>query len=326
MGDFTVIDGEVAYKGAKLGAGLIADFNELKLLTEKDGVTHMETPLRIDMLFASGDKVVGVESKKPSDLITSYNSRRLARQFATLLEAVDIPVLLKRGAWPEEVMTFGPVSKQYPKTPRRPIWWHHDGPPFMAHRARQTLQPLWVELARWQQLGGLVLEGPGPDHLVPGFLAAVATALADTPKRALVGSDYRKGAATKEEWAMLRVVPGIGGETIKKLKKIFANPWEAIKEFMKDEASWPVSDRVKENMKVALTPEFRTIKESVATVKAIQKQRREEKEPELPEDALLPEDPDPSRHGYASGCLIKPTRLTPEFLKEQARKQNEETH
>ncbi len=256
MKDLTVIDGEVAYKGKKLGVGLITDSNELKLLTEADGVRHMETPHRIDLLFAAGDKVVGVESKKPGDLINSFNSRRLARQFATLLEVVDVPVLLKRGVWPEEVMTMAPSFSSLKPVKRRPVWWHHDGPPFFTHRNRRSLEPLWVELARWQMLGGIVLEGPGPDHLVPAFLKAVGDTLAGSGlARALVGSDYRKGPATKDDWAMLRAVPGIGEETVKKLKKIFATPWDAIREFMKDEWSGVrVSTRVNENMRQALTP------------------------------------------------------------------------
>lgn len=256
MDKLTVIDGQVAYQGEKLGSGLIADYNELKLLTEKDGVTHMETPHRIDMLFAAGDKVVGVESKKPSDLVTSFNSRRLARQFRTLLSAVDIPVLLKRGVWPEEIMTY---ERDGTSKRGKPVWWHHDAPPYFTHRSRRSLKRLWQELAKWQMAGAIVLEGPGPDHMVPKFLMDMVPVLSEerVVRQAIGGQDGSK--KSEDEWAMLRAVPGIGEASITKIKDAFEFPVDAIHSFIESidrgDAPWPevkVSKRVKENVKEAL--------------------------------------------------------------------------
>ena len=250
MDKLTVIDDQVVYRGVKLGK-ICADFNELKMLTPADGVAHAETPYRIDILMAAGDKVVGIESKKPTDLVNSFNSRRLARQFSTLLAAVDVPVLLKRGVWPEEVMTFGPpVAGKRGK----PVWWHHDEPPYFTHRSRQSLKGLWAELARWQMLGGIVIEGPGPDHLVPAFLETLKPIFAEEGlAKALAGSDYRKGKAADEVWALLRGIPGIGPAILAKIQKVYPTPWQALLDFQS--SRWDdikISERVRLNVQRAL--------------------------------------------------------------------------
>lgn len=93
---FTIKDDEL-YFGKLLGptSALYADANEG--LSGNGVVGDVQTPHRIDYIFVSEDRVVGVESKTLNDLISSWLCGRLQRQLRILFETVDIPVLMLRG-------------------------------------------------------------------------------------------------------------------------------------------------------------------------------------------------------------------------------------
>ena len=113
---FNVRGDSLYYEDVRLGPseGLYADTKELASLGEADGVLHMSMPMRVDMVFVAGNRVVGCESKTTGDLISSTSSRRLARQMRTLLSSVNVPCLIMKGGLPnfnddskeiEEVLT-----------------------------------------------------------------------------------------------------------------------------------------------------------------------------------------------------------------------------
>ncbi len=94
---FTIKDDELYYGKAVLGpsSALYADANEG--LSGSGVVGDVQTPHRIDYIFVSEGRVVGIESKTVNDLISSWLCGRLQRQLRTLFETVDIPVLMLRG-------------------------------------------------------------------------------------------------------------------------------------------------------------------------------------------------------------------------------------
>lgn len=94
---FTLKDNQLLFGNHILGpdSALYADANEG---LSGDGVLgSKQTPHRIDYLFISLGRVVGVESKTLNDLISSWIGGRLQRQLRTLFETVDVPVLMLRG-------------------------------------------------------------------------------------------------------------------------------------------------------------------------------------------------------------------------------------
>ena len=101
---FTISDGGLWYDGRRLGAasGLYADSKELATLGEKHGVKHLAMPQRIDYVFVAGTRVVGCESKRPGDLVTSTHCKRLARQVRELKRQVDVAAVVLRGGLPKD--------------------------------------------------------------------------------------------------------------------------------------------------------------------------------------------------------------------------------
>ena len=96
---------EVRSDGLYFGEGrlgpasaLYVDQAELPSLTPSEGVVRLRLPERVDWVFVAGKRVVGVEAKKPRDLVSSVREKRLARQLRTLLEVVDVVCLgLRQG-------------------------------------------------------------------------------------------------------------------------------------------------------------------------------------------------------------------------------------
>ena len=104
MERYTVHDGRLWFGARNLCADdqVLADTQELLHCIPTDGVVHMRTPARVDIVFTSGPRkrpptiVVGGESKQYADLVSSFHTRRLARQLKTLRAVVDVPVLFLR--------------------------------------------------------------------------------------------------------------------------------------------------------------------------------------------------------------------------------------
>jgi len=202
MDKFHISADQLFYGDTLLGPTnlLHVDSNELKNLTIEHGVQHHKSmPERIDAVFIAGDKVIGVESKRPDDLLNSFLNRRLKRQLRTLLRTVDVPVLLIRGPIPEELTTYD--KNQIP------IFWRY-----------KELNPLWEELARWQMMGAVVLNGPDADDEVPEFLNGMKKVLSGGRNVlvAIAGTDQGKEKEKEYGW-LLRRIQGVGKATTNKL-------------------------------------------------------------------------------------------------------------
>ena len=172
---------------------LIADSKELSSLTESQGVVHISTPHRIDLLFCAGEKIVGVECKKPEDFINSWQGRRLARQVKTMLAECDVSVIAVKG-----VLS---TAKPY-----RPVNWER----------------IWMEVVGWQMAGVLVLEVPESDGGVLRYMAGLKQIISSTnpSARALAGSDMRVSRERRPGW-LLRRIPTIGPAASNKLMDNF---------------------------------------------------------------------------------------------------------
>tara|TARA_R110000824_G_scaffold396640_3_gene598377 strand:+ start:3927 stop:4604 length:678 start_codon:yes stop_codon:yes gene_type:complete len=172
---------------------LIADSKELPSLTEGQGVVHISTPYRIDLLFCAGDKIVGVECKKPEDFINSWQGRRLARQVKTMLAECDVSVIAVKG-----VLS---TAKPY-----KPVNWER----------------IWLEVVGWQMAGVLVLEVPESDGGVLRYMAGLKQIINSTnpPARALAGTDVRVARERRPGW-LLRRIPTIGPSASNKLMDNF---------------------------------------------------------------------------------------------------------
>lgn len=209
---FRVEAGSLWYLERELGpsSALFADWNELVGLDERNGVVHLETPMRIDFVFMAGPKVVAVESKKPNDLEASISARRLARQVRAMIRAADVVCLMCRGF---PTVDFGENST---------VWWE--------------------EIVRFQSLGVLVLAGPCDDWQVPEYLARLCPILSGTANtlQALAGTDRRRPSG-----GLLRGVPGVGPATESKLRARFGSALGALNQV----DNWPVSAKIKERAK-----------------------------------------------------------------------------
>jgi len=196
---FTVRDGSIYFGSKLLGPSdqIIVDYNEL---VGVDTVTHVTMPRRIDGVMAVEGKVVGIESKRPDDLLNSFLSRRLKRQLVTLRETVDLPVLLLRG----EIPTLTTYNAG-----REKVTWDRAG-----------LTPLFEELARWQMLGAVVLHGPENPADVPPFLLSMQKVLSGGRNVlvAVAGTDQKPDRERRPGW-LLRRIPGIGAKTSVTLHK-----------------------------------------------------------------------------------------------------------
>ncbi len=196
---------------------LHVDYNELKGQNESNKVIHHTMPGRIDMIFAAGDKVIGVESKKPEDLINSIMNRRLARQFKKLREMVDIPILLIKGPIPEEIELMAWENK---KKFRVVYDWYHTITTKTTYGTEyRSLGNALFECARWQMLGGIVLYGSEYDYEIPPYLLSCRKFLSGGQNvlMALAGDDRKVKPKTNYKGWLLECIPGIGKTTALKL-------------------------------------------------------------------------------------------------------------
>lgn len=147
-------------------------------------------PNRLDYAFClDNGKVVGLESKTVSDLISSWRSRRLQRQLRDMLSEVDIPVLLVRAsdeidyimldAWPE----------------------------------------IQVDLVKWQLIGGYLFMAPyETEHLFSFLSEAKAAMNGQRNLRTIIsGVDRTKPKGNKQEAALQAIIKGCGPVMSKKL-------------------------------------------------------------------------------------------------------------
>lgn len=200
-----VEDGGLWYgkKGLGPDTALFVDATgDTSYLEGREGVIRLPTPERIDMLMCVGERVVGVESKKPKDLLSSHASRRLARQFRTMFRMCDISCLLLRGPWPTET---------------------YDG---------EVPYRLYDDLVRFQMLGGIILPGDGD---VVKDLARWKPILAGgrTVLAAVAGTDERTERGGRG-W-LLRCIKGVGPKLSERLLDKFGSTMVSL---CGDDNSW----------------------------------------------------------------------------------------
>ena len=191
---FNIREDSLYYEDVRLGPtdGLYADTRELASLGKKDGVLHMSMPMRIDMVFVAGDRIIGCESKTANDLISSTHSRRLARQMRNLFTAVDVPCLLLKGRLPN----FSDEEFGIPE--------------------------VLANLVRLQCLGVTLLPCPSRDKDLLERLVSYRTILMNgsrSPLIAIAGTDKTK----KTSGGLLRTIHGIGPASEAKLLKAFGS-------------------------------------------------------------------------------------------------------
>lgn len=140
------------------------------------------SPHRIDYLLLSGDgKVIGVESKTLDDLISSWISKRLQRQLATLQAAVELPVLMLRIK-----------SHSY-------MGGLDDWPGVRA------------DLLRWQGSGGLIAfaHSRSPKRDLEVLRTIAGQGLTNREQQTIVVGSSRE--------SVLQTIPGVGAKTAEKL-------------------------------------------------------------------------------------------------------------
>ena len=232
---FHIKDDHIHYKDSDLGASSLihCDYNELVGVSERSGVVHHVMPERIDAVMGVGEKVIGIESKRPADLLNSFLVRRLKRQLRTLLALTDMPVLLIRGEITDMVTYDGKG---------RAINWD-----------RKKLQPLFEELARWQMLGAVVLHGPEDARDVPDFLFGM-TKILSGGRNVLVavsGTDQNQERESRRGW-LLRRIPGIGNKTSSKLHSAAGSTLNVLSASPQELDEWGANKRVVKAIKEAI--------------------------------------------------------------------------
>lgn len=169
-------DKALHYDGEILGAStdLLFDQQECKTLMGRDGIIHQRNPERIDILLgAPSRRVIGVESKMPSDLVSSHASRRLARQLTVLHDMVDVSVLLLRG--------FDLLDLE------RAISFQE------RHNRRYRGRHLWADLQRYQNNGVRILFcGPLDSEVLEVLNDSRKAIGVPFSKGAFAGSDKRR--------------------------------------------------------------------------------------------------------------------------------------
>jgi len=204
------VKGEYLYHNDKpLGPKelLYIDYNELTDIPKGscDGLQRITMPLRVDMVFVAGDKVVGVESKKAKDLTASVHQHRLARQMRTLISEVDVPCLLIRG-----------IPKKWRGLKKMNVF-------------NEDMFEIWSELVKYQALGVFILPGPVEDALVPKWLGHYRPILSGgrAAVAALKQSDVKPAKAKHKGW-FLTNIKGIGERIAIKLHNRFGSTKRAL--------------------------------------------------------------------------------------------------
>jgi hypothetical protein len=212
-------------------SGLYLDAGDFPGLRGRDGTRHLRMPGRVDIVFVAGSKVVGLESKKASDLVTSQGSRRLSRQMRTLVGLVDVPGLLLRGLPLYDAdLGFGSALLG---TPQRP--------------------GVWDDLVRLQCLGVVLLPGPADDVDIPQWLATYRPTLADSRNvlSVFARTDSRREQSRQPGWFLKNLV-GVGDVLATKLHTRFGSTAAALRasdEAWKQQGTGPkIIERRKEAM------------------------------------------------------------------------------
>lgn len=204
MDRFTVINGQLTCGAVVLGpsTALYADNGELVGTTIKLGVVHTTTPYRIDIVFAVDDKVVTVELKRGQDLVTSHDTRRLARQLVTMGQVSDTVVLgmvnvqdfyadLELDLVSYQMM--GVVLVKLPTTPRAIVSYLAKLRPILG-QTRSVLRPFaWTDI-------DLKRRHTGPGHLLRSIPFVGPKLVQNLLDR--YGSSLVALSGTDEEWKL----------------------------------------------------------------------------------------------------------------------------
>lgn len=205
-----LIDNILWYDTASIGHanGLYLDKTDFKHLEQqRDVVIRTLLPGRMDMLFVAGDRVVGVESKYPYDLLNSHSTRRLARQLRDMRELVDIAVLMLRRA--TDSYEIIPFTK-------------HD----WKHNVDLVPWPLYHDLLRYQLMGVYLVVGPELDEDIPKWAVEVRRILSgESVRGALYGTDNVKKTNGK---TLLRSIKGVGPALESRLIKHYGTVRNAL--------------------------------------------------------------------------------------------------
>lgn len=180
---------------------LIVEHNELTGLGVEQGVIHATLPNHIDMVFAAGQNLVVVESKRLGDFLSSWFKSRLSRQITTLIDTGHRPLLLLR--W-TTVPSLDPPAKAWQTT-----WWS--------------------DIVRYQQLGVTVAFGPYLDAEVPSVIDGFRKPLAGgrNPLAAIERTDQRRSEPGHNGW-FLKNIKGIGPVTAMHLHARFGSTRAAL--------------------------------------------------------------------------------------------------
>jgi ERCC4-type nuclease len=186
---------------------LYIDSNELKELPLdiSDHIQRIKMPHRIDMVFTTGDKVIGIESKKAKDLNDSINKHRLSRQLRMLMSEVDVPCLLMRG-----------IPKRWRGIKKQNAF-------------NEDMFRIWWELVSYQALGIFILPGPSHDELVLPWLEHYSIYLAGgrSPLASIKQSDIQPTKPKRPGW-FLKNIKGIGDRYATKLHNHFGSTRNAL--------------------------------------------------------------------------------------------------
>lgn len=218
---FQVRNNDLYFDQQRLGpkSGLYVDSGELPTLHIEQGVRHLRMPYRIDAVFLADQRIVGVESKRRDDLISSIRSRRLARQMRTLHAVVDAPVLLLRGGLPD----------------------FDDG----------DYADIFYTLLAHQCIGTFLLFAPSSDEGVLRTLYAARSVLATGSRSPLVAVAGEENNFVKTG-GLLRGVKGLGPRMEERLRNEFGSTLAALNA---GEAGWErvgVSPGVRQRLQEAL--------------------------------------------------------------------------
>lgn len=178
---------------------IIADPGEFRGVA---GVEHLQLPGRMDVVFSVGDRVAAGEIKRPADLVTSHQRRRLQRQLRFIRQEADIGILFLRDFTMERVFMAQMIA-------------HNQNP-------RYRRESLWQDLAGFQTQGGYVLHLPEDDAEAIEFILWYQTGLAMNGVRMFAGTDAPVKARRKG--TLLRDIKGIGPKTERDLLRRYSTP------------------------------------------------------------------------------------------------------
>ena len=154
-----------------------------------------------DYAWVTGDKLVAVEEKNPKDLQPSLRARRLPKQLRAMLKEADVVLIGLRttnSSWDKSEYSFS--NRHAPKS-----------------------QAIMIELARWNNIGGIVFLPDWPESL-PKYLKRLRNAVGATENNLsiIAGSDKRKPtASTPFQRGLKRLFDGVGDATAAKLEASF---------------------------------------------------------------------------------------------------------